>query len=107
MAMSADRPIPFLRAEFPTEIVHDVMAVLTSGYVGAGPVVDKFEFAIQEYLGAPDVVCTSSCTAALSLAYQELGAPDAKVLSTAMTCAATNLLLLHMGTEIIWLDVDA
>lgn len=105
--MSAEQPIPFLRAEFPAEIVDKIMAVLTSGYVGAGPVVDDFELAIQEYLSAPNVVCTSSCTAALSLVYEELGATrGTRVLSTAMTCAATNLPLLHAGSEIIWLDVD-
>jgi dTDP-4-amino-4,6-dideoxygalactose transaminase len=107
MVMAGERPVPFLRAEFPPAIADAVAPVLTSGYVGAGPVVAQFERSIQSYLRAPDVICTSSGTAALSLAYQQLGAVSgAKALSTAMTCAATNLPLLHAGVEVVWLDVD-
>lgn len=99
--------IPFLRAEFPHDIVTEVEHVLTSGYVGAGPGVELFEREIGAYLGTPHVVCTASCTAALSLAYDDIGigAGDV-VLTTPMTCAATNTPLLHAAARIAWVDVD-
>jgi dTDP-4-amino-4,6-dideoxygalactose transaminase len=75
--------------------------------VGAGDRVTAFERAIADYLGVKHVVCTSSCTAALTLCYEDahVAAGDI-VLSTAMTCAAANIPLLHLGARIVWLDVD-
>src|SRR5262249_3146091 len=81
--------------------------VFQCGYVGAGPRVEAFEAALSEYLGVPHVVCTSSCTAALTLSYLECGLNQgSRILSTPMTCAATNIPLLHLGATIVWLDVD-
>jgi dTDP-4-amino-4,6-dideoxygalactose transaminase len=99
--------VPFLRAEFPPGMGVLLEEVLNSGYVGAGPRVDAFEAALAEYLGVPEVVCTSSCTAALTLAYAEAGVgPGSVVLTTPVTCAATNVPFLHLGARIHWMDVD-
>jgi len=99
--------IPFLRFQPPCEVEHDVMAVLRSGYVGAGESIASFERALQSYLGSSAVVVTSSCTAALTLAYQSAGIrPGSVVLSTPMTCAATNIPLLQLGAKVAWMDVD-
>src|SRR6185436_5525555 len=89
--------IPFLKSHFPGEIADDLAAVLASGYVGAGDQVRSFEEALQVYLGAPPVLSTSSCTAALTLAFVDANvSPGTTVLSTPMTCAATNIPLLHL-----------
>ena len=99
--------VPFLRAEFPETAPQDLAAVLKSGYVGAGQKVNEFEEALSKYLGAPHVICTSSCTSALTLAYIQLGVKTGSVvLSTPITCVATNLPLLHLGADIKWLDID-
>jgi dTDP-4-amino-4,6-dideoxygalactose transaminase len=99
--------IPFLRASFPANIHDDLAAVFDSGYVGAGELVASFESALEKYLGATSILSTSSCTAALTLAYLDAGvSPTATVLSTPMTCAATNIPLLQLGAKIGWLDVD-
>lgn len=99
--------IPFLRAEFPPGIELEVSTVLQSGYVGAGGTVDAFERSIGEYLGASELIVTSSCTAALTLSYRAIGLKQNDlVLSTPMTCAATNVPLLHDGIKIGWLDID-
>jgi dTDP-4-amino-4,6-dideoxygalactose transaminase len=100
--------IPFLRATFPGKIHDDLAAVFDSGYVGAGELVASFERALEKYLGATSIIATSSCTAALTLAYLDAGVSRAAtVLSTPMTCAATNIPLLQLGAKIGWLDVDA
>jgi dTDP-4-amino-4,6-dideoxygalactose transaminase len=99
--------VPFLRAEYPPGIGLLLEEVFRSGYVGAGARVDAFERELADYLGAPEVVCTSSCTAALTLAYVEAGVgPGSVVLTTPVTCAATNVPLLHLGANIRWMDVD-
>src|SRR5438067_2637732 len=99
--------IPFLQSHFPGGISDELSTVFASGYVGAGELVRSFENALQDYLGAPSILSTSSCTAALTLAYVDVGiSPGSTVLSTPMTCAATNIPLLHLGAKIRWLDVD-
>src|SRR5687767_14237856 len=99
--------IPFLRSEFQRDVWESVGDVFSSGYVGSGPKVQDFEARLAEYLGVSNVILTSSCTAALTLSYLECGiSRGALVLSTPVTCAATNIPLLHLGARIVWLDVD-
>lgn len=108
MSVTARQLIPFLRSTVPSEAALAVRDVLASEYVGCGPRVAEFERAIAEHLGVAHVVLTASCTAALTLAYDEAGVVrGAPVLSTAMTCAATNIPLLHLGAQIVWMDIDA
>lgn len=81
--------------------------VLHSGFIGQGPRVDEFEARLRDFLGVPYVVTTNSGTSALHLAYRLAGIErGSKVISTPMTCAATNMPLLERGAKIIWADVD-
>jgi dTDP-4-amino-4,6-dideoxygalactose transaminase len=99
--------VPFLRAAFPNGLEEVLAEVLNSGYVGSGDLVISFENAIQKLLGAVSVTATSSCTAALTLAYHSAGIKKGSViLATPMTCAATNIPLLQLGAKIEWLDID-
>jgi len=105
--MNESLRVPFLRSAFPEDMTAIVGAVLASGYVGAGRRVYEFECALATYLDVENVVCTSSCTAALTLSYLAAGVGRGDiVLSTPMTCAATNIPFLHLGARIGWLDVD-
>lgn len=99
--------IPFLKAMFPKHVVDSLHSIFSSGYVGAGKKVQEFENHLSKFLSRDGVLCTSSCTAALTLAYKLAGiSQGTKVLTTPMTCAATNIPLLHLGAEIRWVDVD-
>jgi perosamine synthetase len=82
-------------------------AVLHSGFIGQGAQVDKFEARLSEYLGTPYAVTVNSGTSALALAYRlaGIGAGD-EVISTPVTCQATNQPLLERGATIVWADVD-
>lgn len=103
----SQQEIPFLRASFPEGLHEGLAEVFDSGYVGAGEWVMSFEHALELYFGAPSIVTTNSCTAALTLAYFTAGVKqDSVVLSTPMTCAATNIPLLQLGAKIEWMDVD-
>jgi len=88
------------------EVLSGVTDTLASGYLTEGLAVKAFERKLQETLGTP-VLTVSSGTAALDLAYDLAGiGPQSVVISTPMTCLATNLPLLHRGAKIIWADVD-
>lgn len=91
--------------------------VLHSGYIGQGKKVQEFEAALARRLESPHVVTANSGTAALHLALHLLGAPDPQtgwpgiaandeVITTPMTCVATNWPILATGHAIHWADID-
>src|SRR5690242_20574828 len=53
--------------------IAEVVECLRSGWIGSGPRVERFERAIEEYVGVPHVRCLSSCSAALMLGLLALG----------------------------------
>lgn len=77
-------------------------------YIGEGKQVEAFERALQDLLSLPYApLVTNSCTSALSLALQLIGVgPGDSVLSTPMTCTATNCAIVNRGARIIWADSD-
>ena len=85
-----------------------VAQTLDSGYVGQGPRVEEFEARLQEALDLPRrplTVCSG--TAGLDLIWHLLGiGPGSEVITTPMTCTATNTNLVTRGARIVWADVD-
>ena len=95
---------PVLRVD---EILHSLRDVLTTGWIGLGPKTAEFEAAISEYLGVNSVVCTNSCTSALHMAVKSLNLrPGTRVLTTPITFASTNHVLLYEGLVPTFCDVD-
>ena len=99
--------IPLFRVAMSADVIGPLREVLLSGFVGQGAKVDEFEARLSEYLGTPYVVTTNSGTSALALAYRlaGIGAGD-EVVSTPVTCQATNQPLLERGAKIVWADVN-
>ena len=85
----------------------EVGAVLNSGFIGQGPKVDLFEKELQKLFETEKrVISLNSCTTALELAYKLIGLKEGDyVISSPMTCVATNLPLYNNGIKIIWVDV--
>lgn len=87
----------------------DVAEVLKSGYIGEGPEVRRFEQELYFKLELPSVpVATNSCTSALDLALELIGvgAGD-EVVTTPMTCTATNGVIVKRGAIPVWADIDS
>lgn len=88
-----------------------VADVLRSGYIGQGPRVEQFEAELKRVLDAErDVLTLNSCTSALDLALYMVnpGPPGdpGVVISTPMTCSATNSPIVTQGHQVAWADVD-
>jgi dTDP-4-amino-4,6-dideoxygalactose transaminase len=83
-----------------------VAKTLQSGYVACGPKVAEFEKALEPVLGPGPVVALNSGTTALELAYHMCGlhAGDT-VISTPITCLATNAYFARNNINILWADV--
>lgn len=92
-----------------------VLRTLYSGYVGQGPQVETFELELGAFLGTDHACTVNSGTSALHLALHLLRRPDGdwpgltegdEVLTTPLTCTATNWPILANGLSIRWCDID-
>jgi len=94
-------------ADDAPDLVRDV---LVSGYVGQGPKVEEFEEGLRAFTGNPYVCTVNSGTSALHLALHLI--KDDKepwrdeVLTTPLTCTATNFPILANGLKLKWVDIN-
>src|SRR6184192_2026036 len=100
--------IPLFKPFMAPSVGVNVEEVLYGGYITQGPKVEEFEQKLIEYIGANGLINTvNSCTSALQLAvYLAGGTGGDLVISTPMTCSATNTAIKAMGGQIIWADVQ-
>ncbi|MCY7388482.1 MAG: DegT/DnrJ/EryC1/StrS family aminotransferase [Burkholderiales bacterium] len=100
--------IPLLRPAVSRKAIAEIHRVFSSGWIGEGEEVYRFEAELAEMLGVQHVVTVNSGTSAIDLAIEllHLKAGDT-VISTPLTCAATNIPLLRRGIRIQWADIDA
>ncbi len=91
----------------PESVFEPLRRVLLSGYIGEGPRVEEFERQLGPWFDNNNVLAVNNGTAALQLALRlaNVGYGD-EVISTAMTCSATNEPILALGAKIIWADID-
>lgn len=84
----------------------NVRNVLESGYINEGTYVRELEKHISNILGTDAVMmnsCTSAITTALRLCDVSFGDD---VVSTPMTCVATNTPIYNAGANIVWSDIE-
>jgi dTDP-4-amino-4,6-dideoxygalactose transaminase/GNAT superfamily N-acetyltransferase len=84
-----------------------VMNTLTSGMITQGSKVEEFENKLKEYFNYPYILTLNSATSGLTLAYRLLNLNNLDyVISTPLTCFATNSAILANNLNIIWADTD-
>lgn len=99
--------IQLFKTKVHQEAIDNVNQVLTSGWLGLGPVVEEFENAFAKYTGAKYAVAFSSGTAALHVAAHLLELDHmSPVVSTPMTFVSSNHVLLYEGYHIRFADID-
>jgi dTDP-4-amino-4,6-dideoxygalactose transaminase len=81
--------------------------VLNSGFINEGEQVTELTNKLSSYFNHDKVVLLNSCTSALTLALKISGVkPGDEVISTSMTCVASNTPIHNVGGKIIWADID-
>lgn len=78
-------------------------------FIGQGPKVQEFERRFGALVGqeTPLPLTTNSCTSALDLALHLIGVSlGDEVITTPMTCTATNSPIVTRRAKIVWADVD-
>ena len=99
--------IPYGRQSINKGDINAVISALKSDYLTTGPLVEKFELALENVVGAPTVV-VSSGTAALHCAYAAIGIePGDEVITPPITFIATQATAALMGAKIVFADVQS
>ena len=99
--------IPLFKTHTPQTIDKPLLETLHSGYITQGPKVEEFEGRLRDFFGTDHVVSLNSGTSALTLACRLAGiGPGDEVISSPMTCSATNLPVLSLGASLVFADVD-
>lgn len=84
-----------------------MLEVLRSGALSLGPMLERFEHALAEWLGTDDAVAVSSGTAALHLGVRALGwGPGDEVVTSPLSFVASANCLLYEGVTPVFCDVD-
>jgi dTDP-4-amino-4,6-dideoxygalactose transaminase len=105
--MNIPRTIPLLKVHMTEKAVQPLVETLMSGFITEGAKVKAFEKSVSDYLDNPNLIATSSCTGAIQIALKMAGVGiGSEVITTAMTCQATNQPILEAGADIIWSDVQ-
>jgi perosamine synthetase len=101
------RNLALFRVSLEEDAVLAAAEVLRSGWIGEGERAKEFEALVGGLLGQQQVLALNSCTSALVLALRLAGAgPGTEVVTTPMTCTATNHAILQGGASIVWADID-
>lgn len=103
-----ERPaIIFGQPWFGAEEEELLLRTLRSGWIGQGPLVAEFERRLADYVGSPDAVAVSSCTAALHLSLLAAGiGPGDEVVTTPFTFVATLNAIEHTGATAVLVDPE-
>jgi len=90
-----------------TPEINEVVDTLSSGWLGTGPKVAKFEEMFRQYIGADHALAVSSCTAGLHLSMLAAGVgPGDEVITSPMTFVATVNAIIHSGAKPVLIDCE-
>jgi dTDP-4-amino-4,6-dideoxygalactose transaminase len=106
MTTTASQTIPLFDLVLADEDVAAVVDALRSGWLTMGPRIEAFEQAFAAHLGVAHAIATSSCTAALHLAYLAAGVgPGDEVIVPSLTFVATANAAVYCGARPVFAEV--
>ena len=92
------------------DVLKPINETLMSGYITQGPRVEEFEENLKQLFNYPYILTLNSATSGLTIAFRLIkdyfNESDCEVLSTPLTCMATNLPILANDLKIKWVDID-
>lgn len=99
---------PLFKTHINSELaLTNIENVFKSGYLNEGVQVHELTSYLKTRLSSQNLVLLNSCTSAITIALRLAGVEtNDDVVSTAMTCVATNEPIVIAGANIIWGDVD-
>ena len=99
--------IPNFKTFVPQESIDKVVETLKTSWIGGdGPKVKEFESEIGKIIKNENVIAVNSGTSALQLALRLVGVAGGEVVTTPMTCFATNAAIALEGASPVWADIN-
>lgn len=99
--------VPLFKVHMPDEAGEALKSTLYSGYISEGEKVKEFERLLSEHVGCKNILTVNSCTSAITLALAHAGVGRGDdVVTTPMSCVATNMPILSLGAKVVWADID-
>ena len=99
--------IPLFKVHTPKNIGKKLEEVFNSGFITEGEYSDKFEKKFGRFVENENCSLVNSCTSALTLAYHVSGLDqESEIITTPMTCMATNEPAFHTGARLVFADID-
>jgi len=100
--------IPLFDVDIESEEIEGAIEILKSGWLTAGPCVQKFEKAFIEYLDVKHAFAVSSCTAALHIANLVLDIKESdEVICPSLTFVATVNAIRYVGAKPVFADITS
>ena len=97
---------PILKPFVSKEAIEYANKTLTSNWIGCGPRVKEFERKISNIIKNNLFLAVNSCSSALNLAYEMCNIVEGdEVISTPITCLATNIPILARNAKPVWADI--
>jgi len=98
--------IPMFRVAMSPDVDKLLLDTLHSGWIGQGEMVNTFESLLSSHFENQRVLTLSAGTHGLSLALRlaGVGVGD-EVITTPLTCTATNMPIMQTGANIVWAEV--
>lgn len=107
--MSTPSFLPFALPDIGEEEIAEVVDALRSGWVTTGPKTRQFEADFAAFIGGGvEAIAVNSATAGLHLALEAVGVgPGDEVIVPSYTFTATAEVVLYLGADPVFVDVDA
>ena len=84
-----------------------ISQTIDSGFMAEGRQVKEFENKLASFYKIDEIMATNSCTAAITIALRCAGIGfEDEVITTPLTCVATNMPIIQLGAVIKWADVN-
>lgn len=100
---------PLFKVHVNAEVaLSNIESVLASGFLNEGEQVIELEQKLSDFLNIDHLTLVNSGTSAITLALRIIGVKNGdEVITTAMTCIATNTPIVNSGATIVWADIDS
>ncbi|WKV13136.1 aminotransferase class V-fold PLP-dependent enzyme [Marivirga harenae] len=97
--------IPLFKAYMNDSVIGGIGSVLNSGRLSGGEFTEKFEKGISTIISNPFFLSLSVNSLEFALKLLDLKEGD-EVISSPMSCLATNQPILNVGAKVVWADID-
>ena len=98
--------IPLFKVAMSEDVSSPLLKTIHSGWIGQGPKVKEFEQVLSKKFLNPYALSLSAGTHGLTLALKMAGVGSGdEVITTPLTCTATNMPIISVGGNIVWADI--